>query len=254
MEGYDGTLASPMTLEAHEMKSQERFEKLKSKDKEILHVLKTHADKLDKKGDHMVSQDIESIGGGFGGMGGGGTILGLLLGSLINRNGGLFGGNGDGGGAAVNQLTSDLILSKLGCIEGAIPLSACQTQNTILEQTNELNLLLNQNNNSQLMATAGVKDAVNASASLLLQAGNQNTQTVITAINGLSSKIDQNTISELQSRVAELSSHGRSREVEVNVSQQVNQVQAQAQSQQQMQQLLSVFSALHADIQSVKQA
>jgi hypothetical protein len=72
-------------------------------------------------------------GGGLGMGLGGGLIGGVLLGALLgNRNGGLFGGNGDnGGGAAVNQLTLSNIQGQLGDIKAAVPLAESQVQTAL---------------------------------------------------------------------------------------------------------------------------
>jgi len=272
MEGYSLTPSSqstamsehdmakhPMTLEQHEKRSEKRFEKLhKGMEKIGEKVHKVH--KQTKGDNHMVSENIESIGGlggfGFGGGGGGGLLGGLLIGALLGNRGGLFGGR-DGGGCeraafdsvagagCTNQL---LLMDKLGTIQGEIPNSALQVQNSILSQTNELSNILNQNNISQLQAASAIKDTVQNGIALSLQANSSNTQAILTAICGLGSKIDANTIAELQAELAESRANHAARGVEVNVSQNVAQVQAQAQQQQQFQALINTFGALHHDV------
>jgi|SRR6478736_3067061 len=194
--------------------------------------------------------ETNAIGGGYGGFGGGwGGIAPIGLFGVAN---GLFGRDGRredcGGGNVANDnninqtIFGTSVLNKLGNIEAAIPLGALSTQNALLEQTIALNSTANQNNLSQLQATAGVKDTVQNSATVLLG-----------AINAIGSKIDQNRISELETQLAQERNSFRSREVEVNVNQTVSQAQAQAQTQAQIQGLFGVLSNLANDLQAVKQ-
>lgn len=69
-------------------------------------------------------------------------LLLLLLGRG-GHGGGLFGGGddcGSGGGTAINQLTLTEVLSKLGTIEGQIPLTALQSQNALQAAISQLAL------------------------------------------------------------------------------------------------------------------
>jgi len=170
---------------------------------------------------------------------GGGGIGALLLLAALGGGGLGFGGRGrdcdDGHGGA-------FVLSKLGSIEGAVPLAAAQIQNTICNATGEITSTINQTGLAQLAATAGVKDSVQNGTAVLLQAGSQNTQSILTAICALSSKLDHNQIADLQRQlgVAQLSQleervRHHSDGVEVRVSQNVVQGQAQAQLQAQQQ-------------------
>lgn len=197
----------------------------------------------------------------------------LLLLALLgrgNRGGGLFGGGGDdcgGGGDAINQITLNQVLSKLGTIEGQVPLVGSQVQNAILEQTNALGSTLNQNNIAQLVAQASTKDAVTNTGAALLAAGNNNTNTILTSINNLSSKMDQNTIMDLQrqlgvaqARETEERNHRHIEATKVEVTQSVNQnnaqLQGQVQAQAQSQAILELSSRVReliGDVQAVKQ-
>ena len=206
-------------------------------------------------------------GGGFGQ----GGMWPLILLALLGRNGqggGIFGGGECGGGGdAVNQLTLNQVLGKLGTLEGAIPLTACETQNGILEQTNALTNILNQNNIAQLVATAGVKDTVVNTGSVLLNAGNQNTQAILQAVAAVGTKIDSNTIADLQRQLGvaqnvafeeRVHRHAEGQKVEVNQSVQntATAIAAQAQQQQQQQQLIEIghfLRDLAGDLQTVKQ-
>jgi hypothetical protein len=216
------------------------------------------------------------FGGGFGGgipfpypaFGGGGGcnnngIGGVGLFGLVGLNSlGDRGGHGHGHCDKDNDGINSAIfganiLGKLGDIEGAVPLAAANIQNAMLAQTAGLTDSINQAGLANLAATAGVKDTVNATATAALINANNNTNSILGAICQLSSKIDQNTITDLQTQLLRAESHGRSRETEVNITQSVNQVQAQAQAQAQQQAqfsaLFSCINSLVGDIQAVKQ-
>lgn len=196
------------------------------------------------------------FGGGFGGLGGNGIgAVGLIgLNTLFDRGDRRHDGDGGNCNESIFAATT---LSKLGSIEGSIPLAALGTQNAILEQTNALGNTINQANLSQLMASSAVKDSVQNSAAAALINANNNTQAILGAICGLGSKIDANTITDLQTQLLRAESNGRNRETEVNITQSVNQnqsqLQAQAQTQAQFSALFAGLNALVGDIQAVKQ-
>lgn len=206
--------------------------------------------------------------GGFGdGMGlgglGGGLLGGILAAALFGgRRGGIFGG-GDCDGAVVRNgggetriedtVFNTAVLTKLGTIEAAIPYNEAQLQLAISNQTNALQQQGNANTAALTLAVGGVKDTVQNVATLLLQAGSNNTEKILAAICALSSKIDANTIANLQAELAEVKSVGRSREVEVNVSQNVNQQQAQLQAQAQFGTLRERLDAIIAEHQRTQQ-
>ncbi len=179
-----------------------------------------------------------------GGMGGGGMWPILLLALLGGRGRGLFGGGDEGGG-----LAGEFLMSKLGTIEGSIPLAAANVSREICESTGTIVGQLNQATLATLAAVTNAKDAT--------QAG---TTAVLSAICGLGSKIDANQIADLQRQLAVAQSNAaeerhtaRTREVEVNVSQNVSQAQQQAQLQTQIGALLSQFAALHTVVQRGQQ-
>lgn len=209
-------------------------------------------------------------GGGFlGGRDGGIGLIALLALLARGGHGGLFGGGGDcnGGGDAVNQITLNQVLAKLGTLEGQVPLVGSQVQNSILEQTNALTNILNQNNVAQLVAHANTKDAVTNTGAVLLNAQSQNTQAILQAVAAVGTKIDTNTIADLQrqlgvaqSRETEERHHRHIEATKVEVTQSVNQNQAQLQAQLQQQQQQQSIIELHSlvrdlvgDIQAVKQ-
>lgn len=196
----------------------------------------------------------------------------IILLALLGRGGrgGLFGGSDggcDGGGDAVNQITLNQVLAKLGTIEGQVPLVGSQVQNSILEQTNALQSVLNQNNIAQLVAHGNTKDAVTNTGAVLLNAQSQNTQAILQAVAAVGTKIDTNTIADLQrqlgvaqARETEERNHRHIEATKVEVTQSVNQNQAQLQAQLQQQQQQQSIIELHSlvrdlvgDIQAVKQ-
>lgn len=186
---------------------------------------------------------LAANGGGWGGNGLAGILPILLLFGLLGGRGRGF-GFGGGGDDCCNDGHGGVfaLLSKLGSIEGSIPLSAANTANEICRSTGQIQAELNQNNLAQLAATSGVKDSVQNGVAAILTDNCRNTQSVLGAISNLSSKIDQNTIIDLQRQLgvcqADIAEerHGRRiREVEVNVNNQATAVQAQLQSQWQQQ-------------------
>lgn len=199
--------------------------------------------------------------GGFGGFGGGcgGGFGGIAPIGLFGVANGLFGRDGRGcdGDGTNSAVFGATILGKLGDIEGAVPLAAANIENSLLTQTAAITDQINQAGLANLAATAGVKDSVMNSATAALLNANSNTQSILGAICNLSSKIDQNTITDLQTQLLRAENHGRSRETEVNITQSVNQNQAQLQAQAQQQaQFAALFSGLNAlvgDLQAVKQ-
>ncbi len=217
---------------------------------------------------------------------GGSGILGGILGGVLG--GVLF--DRRGAGAAVvepcavtgqgetrlnDTIFNASVMAKLGSIEAAIPFNEAQvqlalgvTQNAIMgqattnataataqatENANTLAAQATMNFNASTLATSGVKDAVQNSA-LLAQ---QNTAAILNAIANstctIVSKIDGNTIAELQAQLSETRSRGHARETEVHVTQTVNQNQAQAQQQAQIQGMFGALQNLANDLQTIKQ-
>lgn len=202
-------------------------------------------------------------GGGFGG-GNLNAILPvlLLLGLLGGGRRGPFGG-GDGGDCC----GEGILLSKLGSIEGSIPLVGANIQNALLEQTGVLGNQINQVGLAQLQASSAVKDSVQNGTAAVLQNNSTNTQSILGAICNLSSKIDTNTITDLQRQLSVAQLDGLEHRVrthadgvEVRVSQNVNQQQGQLQAQLQSQRLederfarlFGLFNNINNQVQRVK--
>lgn len=188
---------------------------------------------------HEVSFNPRAMGGGDFGFGGGGG--GFLLGLLLARAG-LFGNRE--GGAALD--VTNLIQAKLGDIQAAIPLTACQTESNINQAVSSLALGVQS-------GFSNLKDAVQAGQVVTLTTANQ-TQNVVQSdgektralIQSINDANLQRELTVAQAALTEQRSAQRVRDVEVNVSQIVSQSQLQAQQQQQQQaQFQALFNALN---------
>ncbi len=248
LAGPPGTPVDAMTalsgrVDAHEARSQHRYEHLL----ECFHSIKG------KKMPEVMDKNVDNVridmGRGFdGGCGWGGgnpgfaAAIGGALGAALFRRLG-FGEGGEGG--AVNEITTNMVLSKLGNIEGQIGIAAAQVQNGMLEQTLSLNGTL-----------AGVKDAVTNTGFVNLTATNNVAQAVQSvgcsikeAVNSDGEKTrsllysqfqtqQSEKINALAAEVIELRNEGRTRQqshdLNLNITQLQNQVQSQAQAQQQV--------------------
>jgi len=222
--------------------------------------------------EHGVTDKIENIfkphmgghdGMGLGGGGfGAGLVGGLLGGALLgNRRGGLFGGDGCGDGVSPAQAAFDQsIMNGVNGLTAAVPSNALQTQNAILESQNAIQNAIASFALGTSQGFSNVKDSVTNTGTVLLQSGNQNTQSILNAICGLSSKIDAGTIANLQAELAEVRTARATDGVRVDVTQTVSQNQAQLQAQNQQQQQFQILANLSAtvanlanDIQVVRQ-
>jgi hypothetical protein len=207
----------------------------------------------------MAERNVRGGDFGFGGGFGSGLIGGILGGLLFGRRG-LLGG--DGGGNEETRITDDInnvaVLQQLSDIKAAIPLASAQTENVILQQTNQITNLASQ---AQLANAAGftnVKDSVTNVGTILLQGLNtvnsnvadqacsikqvvvndgEKTRALLTSRFQLE---DATRINELNARVIELQSEGRrasgESELRLSINNTATAVSAQAQGQQQQQQ------------------
>ena len=157
-----------MDLAEHEANSVERYKHLK---KHIKKHTRIRSEEMSAREDvNLVGMPGMGFGGGHDGFGlGGGLMGGLLLGALLrNGGGGLFGGNGEGGGlAGINNLQgaidTNAIMSNLSDIKAAVPLSEAQVQlalagvqSDITSQTLQQTIALQQQNFAgQLQASQG---------------------------------------------------------------------------------------------------
>lgn len=200
----------------------------------------------------------DGFSGGFGGFGAG--LVGGVLGGLLfgGRRGGLFGGGEDcGGGGVTSTIGTEIILNKLGSIEGAIPLAALQTENAILTQTNALNSTLGSlalgtqlgfsnvkdsvqaNSALNLAASSGVKDAVQTGTAIILQAICSSTKEITNQAQAFQTANDSRLINAQAAEIIELrndrDNRGRHASLELQITNTNTAVAAQAQAQQQFQ-------------------
>lgn len=226
-------------LKKHDARSDERA-------CEIKEYIKSHSGGATMHGKDEVevnnifkSHPGDGLGMGLGAGGlGGGLLGGVLAAALFNRRGGVFGGEGEGGGgAAVNQLTLNQVLTGIGDVK----LDVAEQTTTLTNSLGQLALGIQQ-------GFANVKDSVQANSLANLTATTNGTQQVLQAICALGSKIDAGTIANLQAELAEVRGGLRGKEVEVNVTQNVAQAQAQQQTQAQINTLLAQFPLLFAQI------
>jgi len=218
-------------------------------------------------------------GGGDGGLGfgsGGGLIGGLILGSLLrNGNGGLFGGEGNGGGAAAltGQATANMqLMQSIGAVDKAVAVSTAAMEASQATQSLGLTNQFNNTTASLAARVEGVKDTVNGNSVALLQ-----------QVNGLQSSVDKNAwnlnqqitadgdktralitqqyeatlnrqLGEANAAIIELRSRefsgAAARGVEVTTTNNINQMQQQQQQQAQYGQLANLIWSLGQSIRN----
>lgn len=145
-----------MTLAQHEHRSQERYESL--------HNLLSTTKETRMEHDKINVNLSEGMGGnaallaamaGGGGFGGNNAVWPLvLLAALGGNRGGLFGGNGDQGVSGLNNIQGAIdtsaILSNLSDLKAAVPLAACETQQSVMSSAADTQAsVLAQTNNLQ---------------------------------------------------------------------------------------------------------
>lgn len=239
-------------LEAHERHSAARARTLEEELKRLEGIAMGHTDNV--RDDVNVHNIFEGLKGGGGGNWGAIGLAGLL--PLLFGRRGLMGDEGGGGGETRLQDTifNTSVLTKLGAIEASIPYNEAQVQLALGSTQNALTAQATMNANAAVLATAGVKDAVTASSMVAQQNASQILQAISRSTTEIISKIDGNTIANLQAELAESRATGRSRETEVNVTQTVTQNQAQLQFQTQQQQQLSTIMAALAGLTQIAHA
>lgn len=227
------------------------------------------------------------MSGGDGGLGfgsGGGLIGGLILGTLLNRGGGgLFGGNGaDGAAGAVlrsppEQVAANMsLMQSIGQVDKAVAVSTAAMEASQANQTIGITNQFNSTTGSLVNRIDGVKDAVNANATVLMQQLNMvNTQVMQTAndtqtavyVDGDKTRaliVAQyeaalnRQLSDANAAVIALQNRfdfaERSRGIEVTTTNNINQMQQQSQQQQQYGQLYGALWNLSQGIQATNQA
>jgi hypothetical protein len=235
----------------------------------------------------MADSTFTTGGGDFlgGGLGtGGGLIGGLILGSLLRNNGNLFGGDGNGAGAAgllsrnppeQNQANMDL-MAGIGAVDKAVAVSQAAMENSNAGQTNMLSGQLSQVAQATVAQVTGVKEAVNANAMVLAQQLNTiNTNLMATAnetqktvtndgdktralITAQYEAMLNRQLSDANAAVIALQTRfenaERSRGIEVTTTNNINQMQQQSQQQQQYGSLYNAIWGLAQSIRSNNEA
>lgn len=221
------------------------------------------------------------MSGNGDGLGGGGLIGGLILGSLLrNGNGGLLGGDGNGaalGGAVLRsppeQVQANMsLMQAIGAVDKAVAVSTASMEASQATQTLGITTQLNNVASSVAARVDNLKDVVNTNAVALMQgqaAINQNimenryelsrdisndgekTRALITSqyeLNLQRQLADANAaIIELRSREF---SGSAARGVEVTTTNNINQMQQQQQQQAQYGQLANLIWSLGQSIRS----
>ncbi len=206
--------------------------------------------------------------GGDGGFGFGGGGMGAILALALLGRRGLGGDDGNCGDRGGERAVEAIQLSKLGSIEGAIPLAAADVTNNILAQTNALTGAIGtlalgtqqgfanvkdtvQNTTAlTLGAIAGTKDAVQNGLFLtntnllegvcsIKQNTDNNADRILAALNTRWTAEDQARIVAQANEIVELRQEGRRRadhdELRIQISNTNTAVAAQQQGQQQAQ-------------------
>lgn len=234
--------------------------------------------------------DLSTVTGGGdilggGGMGvGGGLIGGLILGSLLRNNGNLFGGDGNGAGAAgllsrnppeQNQANMDLMAS-IGAVDKAVAVGTAAMEGSQANQSAAITSQLNAATGSLATRIDSTREAVNANAMVLAQQLNTvNTNLMMTAnetqktVNNDGDKtralITQQyeamlnrQLSDANAAVIALQTRfenaERSRGIEVTTTNNINQMQQQTQQQQQYGSLYNAIWGLAQSIRSNNEA
>lgn len=268
-----------LTLGAHEDKSQRRYEMLSEK---LDATRATHhgetkmegAVKDDVKiyntipgGGHGGNDNMAMLaallnnrpnnnidGAGFGGMGGlGGILIGALLGG-----GGLFGRRDGERGSFTGECASksDILLTKLGSIEAAIPAAEAQMQLALVGSTATIKDGQNASNLALLAALGNITQTIGNDGDRTRAVVNQQGDRIVALVNDINRENLNRQITELNAALVEARADHRgtlrARDTEVNVTQNVNQAQAQAQQQTQFNDLRECMHRLLTDSQVIR--
>jgi hypothetical protein len=233
----------------------------------------------DKKMAEILQPSGMMMSGGDGGLGfgsGGGLIGGLILGSLLrNGNGGLFGADGNGGGAAAltGQATANMqLMQSIGAVDKAVAVGTAAMEASQANQTIGLTNQFNATTGSLATRVEGVKDLVNGNSIALMQ-----------QLNGVQASVDKNAwnlnqqitadgdktralivqqyeatlnrqLTDANAEIIELRNENRlaerTRGIEVNTTNNINQMQQQQQQQAQYGQLANLIWTLGQNIRN----
>jgi hypothetical protein len=261
------------------------------KNKEDLAVTKAYnkekwSDKTNLKDNKMAEilqpSGMMMSGAGDGGLGfgsGGGLIGGLILGSLLrNGQGGLFGGDGNGGASAVTgQATANMqLMQSIGQVDKAVAVGQAAMEASQANQSIGLTNQFNSVTGSLATRVDGVKEAVNANAVTLMQQLNQVNTNLLQGFNATERAItadgtttralivqqyEQNLTRQLtdaNAEIIELRGDRRLQDatngINVTTTNNINQMQQQTQQQQQYGQLANMIWGLGQQIRSTNEA
>lgn len=227
---------------------------------------------------------LMSGGGGDGLLGGGGGLIGgLILGTLLRQGqGGLFGGDAGGAAGAVlrsppEQVAANMsLMQSIGAVDKAVAVGTASMEASQAAQTIGITNQFNATTGSLANRIDGVKDAVNANATVLMQQLNTvNTQVMQTAndtqtavyVDGDKTRaliVAQyeaalnRQLSDANAAVIALQNRfdfaERSRGIEVTTTNNINQMQQQSQQQQQYGQLYNALWSMAQNIQATNSA
>lgn len=220
------------------------------------------------------------MSGGDGlGLGGGGLIGGLILGSLLRNNGNLLGGDGSGAalGATLrnppeqNQANMDL-MAAIGAVDKATAVSTAAMEASQANQTIGINAGLNSLAQGLSMRVDNVKDVVNQNSVALMQGQAAINQNIMENRYELSKDISndgektralitqqyeinlQRQLADANAAIIELRGDNRlaerTRGIEITTTNNINQMQQQQQQQAQYGQLANLIWGLSQNIRS----
>ena len=220
------------------------------------------------------------MGGGDGlGLGGGGLIGGLILGSILRNNGNFLGGDGNGAalGATLrnppeqNQANMDL-MAAIGAVDKATAVSTAAMEASQANQTIGINAGLNSLAQGLSMRVDNVKDVVNQNSVALMQGQAAINQNIMENRYELSKDISndgektralitqqyeinlQRQLADANAAIIELRGDNRlaerTRGIEITTTNNINQMQQQQQQQAQYGQLANLIWGLSQNIRS----
>jgi hypothetical protein len=277
LTGMDAATSTEKLAEALNKQSKEYYDKIakgiyKLGDKTMAEVMTPGM---------IMGMGGSSGDGLFGGGGGGGLIGGLILGSLLRNNGNLFGGNGDGAGAALgatlrnppeqNQANMDL-MAAIGGVDKSVAISTATMEASQATQTLGITTQLNNVASSIAARVDNVKDVVNQNAVALMQGQAAIQQNIMENRYELSKDISsdgektralitqqyelnlQRQLADANAAIIELRSREHAgnigRGVEVTTTNNINQMQQQQQQQAQYGQLANLIWSLGQSIRN----
>ena len=223
---------------------------------------------------------IMGMGGGggdglFGGGGGGGLIGGLILGSLLRNGGNLLGAEGGAAGAALRsapeQAAANMaLMQSIGQVDKAVAVSTAAMEASQANQTIGLTNQFNSTTGSLAARVEGVKDTVNANATVLMQQLNQVNTNLLQGFNSVDRSITadgtatraliiqqyeanlQRELATAQNEVIELRNENRlasaANGITLTNTNNINQMQQQSQQQAQYASLANLIYGLGQNI------